>query len=80
MNFLKAFFKEGLSLPGNLAVRVSATMIDGAPHKNAGLTSTVHKNSKAIGFSCKAPRQGNECNKCRACWNTKIKNVSYAAH
>ena len=78
--FLKAFFKEGRSLPENLAVRVSATMIDGPPHKNAGLTSTVHKNSRPIGFSCKASKQGNECKKCRACWNVNIQNVSYEAH
>ena len=77
---LKAYHKEGLSLPGNLAVRVSATMIDGKPHSNMGLTSTVHKNSKAIGFTCKAPKQGNECKSCRACWNINIQNVSYAAH
>jgi len=77
---LKAFYKEGLSLPGNLAVRVSATMIDGKPHSNMGLTSTVHKNSKAIGFTCKAPKQSNECKSCRACWNINIQNVSYAAH
>tara|TARA_Y100001963_G_scaffold143410_1_gene214266 strand:+ start:291 stop:920 length:630 start_codon:yes stop_codon:yes gene_type:complete len=77
---LKAYYKEGLSLPGNLAVRVSATMIDGKPHSNMGLTSTVHKESKAIGFTCKAPKQSNECKSCRACWNINIQNVSYAAH
>ena len=77
---LKAYYKEGRSLPGNLAVRVSATMIDGKPHSNVGLTSTVHKDSKAIGFTCKAPKQSNECKSCRACWNINIQNVSYVAH
>ena len=77
---LKAFYKEGHSLPGNLAVRVSATMIDGKPHSNVGLTSTVHKESKAIGYSCPAGKQDNECKSCRACWNINIQNVSYAAH
>ena len=77
---LKTYLKEGHSLPGNLAVRVSATMIDGKPHSNVGLTSTVHKESKAIGYSCPAGKQGNECKSCRACWNINIENVSYAAH
>jgi len=77
---LKTYLKEGHSLPGNLAVRVSATMIDGKPHSNVGLTSTVHKESKAIGYSCPANKQGNECKSCRACWNINIENVSYAAH
>ena len=78
--FLKAFYKEGHSLPGNLAIRVSATMIDGKPHSNMGLTSTVSKNKKPIGFKCKAPKQGNECKACRACWNINIPNVNYVIH
>ena len=58
---LKAYYKEGHSLPGNLAVRVSATMIDGKPHSNVGLTSTVSKDKKRIGHNCPASKQGNEC-------------------
>ena len=77
---LKAFYKEGGSLPGNLAVRVSATMIDGKPHSNVGLTSTVSKWEKVYGYSCPANKQGNSCGSCRACWNINIQNVSYAAH
>ena len=77
---LKQYKKAGHSTPENLCIRVSAPMIDGKPHSNVGLTSTVHQKSKAIGFKCKAPRQGNECKKCRACWNINIENVSYAAH
>ena len=77
---LKTFYKEGGSLPGNLAVRVSATMIDGKPHSNVGLTSTVSKKEKPIGYSCPAGKQDNECKSCRACWNINIQNVSYAAH
>ena len=77
---LKSFYKKGGSLPGNLAVRASATMIDGKPHKNLGLTSTGHKDKAPIGFSCPAGKQDNECKTCRACWNININNVSYAAH
>ena len=77
---LKTYLKEGHSLPGNLAVRVSATMIDGKPHSNVGLTSTVSKDKKPIGHNCPASKQGNECKSCRACWNINIPNVNYAIH
>jgi len=68
------------TLPANLVVRVSATMIDGNPSKVFKNTSTVHKNNKAIGFECKARTRGNACGPCRACWDKRIKNVSYPKH
>jgi len=68
------------TLPVNLVVRVSATMIDGNPSKVFKNTSTVHKNNKAIGFECKARTRGNACGPCRACWDKRIKNVSYPKH
>ena len=66
--------------PENLVVRLSATMIDGAPSRSAALTSTIHRHKAPIGFPCPAPKQGNECGTCRACWNKDVKNVSYAYH
>ena len=66
--------------PSNLVVRVSATMIDGNPSKVFKNTSTVHKNNKPIGFECKARTRGNACGPCRACWDKRIKNVSYPKH
>jgi len=68
------------TLPKNLVLRVSATMIDGNPSKVFKNTSTVHKNNKAIGFECKARTRGNACGPCRACWDKRIKNVSYPKH
>ena len=68
------------TLPQNLVLRVSATMIDGKPSKVFKITSTVHKNNKAIGFECKARSRGNACGPCRACWDKRIKNVSYPKH
>ena len=66
--------------PSNLVVRVSATMIDGNSSKVFKNTSTVHKNNKPIGFECKARTRGNACGPCRACWDKRIKNVSYPKH
>ena len=60
--------------------KLPAAMIDGKPHSNVGLTSTVSKDKKPIGHNCPASKQGNECKSCRACWNINIPNVNYAIH
>ena len=65
--------------PDNLTVRVSATKVDGRPGKFAQ-TSTVHSTAPAIGATCPAPTQGNECGDCRACWSQDVANVSYHIH
>ena len=63
-------------VPDNLIIRLSATMVDGSAPKSWPWTSTVVK----AGASCPAPKQNNECKDCRACWDKKIKNVSYGKH
>ena len=67
------------SFPKNLIVRVSAPMIDGQPPKDARNTSTVHTKNP-IGFECPSVYQNNNCGSCRACWDKRIKNISYRAH
>lgn len=72
-------------LPANLCVRVSADRLWTAAAGIEGLpTSTVHRghgNAHAIaGIECKAYTRGNECGKCRACWDGRVSNVSYPAH
>lgn len=66
--------------PPNLVVRVSTTLIDSAPRRDQSLTSSVHRDKPPHGFACRAPRQGNKCLDCRACWDKGIKNVSYRYH
>lgn len=63
-------------VPDNLIIRLSATMVDGPAPKSWPWTSTVVK----AGASCPAPKQDNECKDCRACWDKKVKNVSYGKH
>ena len=63
-------------VPDNLIIRLSATMVDGPAPKSWPWTSTVVKD----GASCPAPKQNNECKDCRACWDKKVKNVSYGEH
>ena len=67
-------------IPKNLVLRVSGIKIDGQPPKFWKWTSTVHKNKKPIGHECPAYKQGGECGSCRACWNHKVKQVSYKEH
>lgn len=69
------------SIPPNLTIRVSATMIDGAPPATPFVGSTVHTNKPALGAHvCPAPTQGHECKTCRACWSKDVPLVSYALH
>jgi len=75
----EAWVKKYLNLaPANLVIRFSATMVDGEAPASWANTSTVVTN--AAKANCPAPKQGNECKDCRACWNPEVKNVAYAAH
>ena len=65
--------------PENLLVRISAPMIDGKPLK-FDYTSTVHQKKNPIGHDCPSRFQENKCMDCRACWDRKVKNVSYHKH
>lgn len=74
------YVESGGTIPDNLTIRVSATMVDGAAPKAWGLTSTVHEKASPVGHSCPAPNQDHECGSCRACWSKDVPNVSYAKH
>ena len=62
--------------PANLVIRFSATMIDQEAPASWPNTSTVSTTSR----TCPAPDQDNECKDCRACWDPKIKNITYGKH
>jgi len=64
--------------PGNLNIRFSATMVDQPAPKSWPNTSTVVTDPKLA--TCPAPKQGNKCMDCRACWDKSVKNVAYLAH
>ena len=74
------YLRKHGKFPSNLIVRVSAAMVDGEPSKRFELTSTVHNLDKPIGRECPSSKQGNKCADCRACWNPRIKNISYKYH
>jgi len=80
LGIVKAFEKGGGIVPKNLVIRVSATMVDGDATQAWPTTSGVHNLQKAKGRSCPAPKQEGKCGDCRACWNPKVKHVSYHLH
>lgn len=72
------YLKEVGPFPTNLTVRVSGTMIDGyIPIKFMHTSSVV---STPAAKTCPAPDQNGECGPCRACWDPKVRNVTYAKH
>jgi hypothetical protein len=79
-----AYRKAGGSIPRNLRIRLSSTMVGDSPvasAKRLGVsTSTVHlKGDSPVGHICPAPMQGGNCGDCRHCWLSP-ENVSYAKH
>ena len=67
-------------VPKNLCLRVSGTKIDGAVPKFWKWTSGVHSDKPLKGRECPAYKQDGECKDCRACWDRRIKTVSYKEH
>ncbi len=67
-------------LPKNVTLRMSAHKRDGKPPKAWANTSTVAEHAAPIGHECPAPKQGNKCGPCRACWDNTVPNVSYHKH
>lgn len=77
---VKDFIRDGGTIPTNLVIRLSATMIDGNAPKAYPQTSTVHSTTTPAGHLCPAPAQANKCGDCRACWSADVANVSYHVH
>lgn len=80
LGIVKAYEKQGGTVPRNLTIRVSATMVDGDASQAWPVTSGVHDEKKAQGRKCPAPSQGGKCGDCRACWSKSVKHVSYHLH
>lgn len=76
---VKAFL-AGNKFPVNLTVRVSAPMIGQPSEKISGTVGSSVENHASGVFQCPAPKQENSCKDCRACWNFKVKEVSYVKH
>ena len=67
----------------NLIIRVSNPNTNSSTLSGYRHISTVYDKynlSDSEGYICPASKQGNECKDCRACWNDRVKEVSYIAH
>ena len=77
---IKIWLNIHKKLPENVCLRMSSPNIDQEPLKGFENTSTVHKDKKAFGLECIAYKQDGKCLDCEACFNKKVKNVSYPLH
>lgn len=90
---VEQYLEHGGRIPENLCIRLSAFMIGEAPELPAELahlpTSTVNtERGKPVQVSdrrkdsieCRAYTRGGECGSCRACWDPRVKNISYPTH
>ena len=67
------------SIPKNLKLVMSDHMVDqSTPVKSWPYTSGVTTAHAAV--TCPAPKQGNQCKSCRACWDRSVKRVVYGKH
>ena len=74
--FLK--FLDPEVVPKNLKIVFSDHMNDQA----RGVTFWPYTSGVSTkgGVTCPAPKQGNQCQSCRACWNRDVKRVIYGKH
>ena len=78
---IKQFKANGGTVPHNLVIRVSASLLDGDMPSGADNGSQVFtKGSDPKGFECKARHNNNACGPCKACWTKSVKLVSYPKH
>lgn len=84
MGIIAQLTNSNIVVPENLIIRLSDTMIDGKSVKFNSediFYSGVHTNKvEEDVYVCPALNQENECKDCRACWNRKVKKVSYFKH
>jgi len=93
--FVSQFLASGKIIPGNLAIRLSAMMIDSEPVISEDLSflptstvSTVPYSSSGVrivegkgSVECQAvAKRDNQCGDCRACWDPRVTNVTYPQH
>lgn len=93
--YVAAYLATGKSFPANLCVRLSAHMVDADPVVPPDLahlpTSTVSSAPQRVmgvqiiegkgSVECRAVEaRDNKCGPCRACWDGRVRNVSYPQH
>ena len=75
---VKQFLKRGGSIPHNLIIRISASMINTTHHHH--LSNCLGSGVVTTNATCPASQQGNQCRDCRKCWNPSIPFITYHKH
>ena len=65
------------SIPKNLIIRLSGSMIDGKPPIYSHTSTVVTNKDNA---TCRSFDNGGKCGSCRMCWDNTVKTVSYFKH
>jgi len=82
---VRVYLRNGGRIPENLSVRVSSSLrnivADGLRSQGVRSSLVIDKGaSVATGVTlCPAPKQGNSCRDCRACW-VSSRPIAYTAH
>ncbi len=88
---VREYLADGGIVPPNLCIRISADHVEDRPtNPPVGAriaTSTVHKfkgepvpaasGRRKHSLECRSYLNENRCGQCRACWDPRVKNVSY---
>lgn len=75
---IRQFLKRGGSIPKNLVIRISASMINSSHYTH--VAGCYGSGVVTTGATCPAPSQGNQCRDCRKCWNKSIDFITYHKH
>jgi hypothetical protein len=68
-----------IECPKNLVIRLSAHYVDKPVKMHGALIGTVHTDPLIFpqAWHCPAGDQGHKCGDCRACWDRRVRHVSY---
>ncbi len=81
LGFVRQWLDGGGVVPSNLTIRQSAFMVGaGKPVLAAYVEQMPSSGVVREGGSCPAPKQGNKCGDCRACWDKTVSHVTYTLH
>lgn len=78
--FVRQYLGSGKRFAPNLTVRVSFPLIGGKLTNPDHPQSTVGRDTDPDIWQCPAPRQGNQCLSCSACWNPAVQTINYHKH
>lgn len=90
-DMVATYLRGGGEIPPNLVIRLSAFYVDAPPQEVPSElshlpTSTAHVHGNPLPVSgkgsiaCRAEERGMRCASCTACWDPRVRTVSYPMH